>query len=155
MVIDDTNYRAGNKAMASILLLYYHLINEDGFTNDQTVYIDHQDFDGFSFIDTKIIEKNMSFDLDENLINEGAVIYLLCELNDMIADYDKDFLHQSYTEKIIKALATRKLSYVPEVGKLIVKLSQGMDELVYKDYAEALNEIYEKYVLFKFKSFVS
>ena len=51
MVIDKDNCHIGNKAMASVLLLYYHLIKEGGFTNDQTIYIDPDDFNGFKYID--------------------------------------------------------------------------------------------------------
>ena len=62
--------------MASVLLLYYHLIQENGFTNDQTVYIDTQDFDGFSFLDVKV-DESYCVEIDELLLREGAIIFLI------------------------------------------------------------------------------
>ena len=155
MEINENNYQIGNKAMASVLLLYYHLINDGGFTNDQTIYLDNNDFDGFSFIDTKVNESNCSLDIDERLINEGAIIFLLSELNDMIGEYDEDYLKQEFTNKIINSLQTRKTSYIPEANTLVELVLQGEDSLNYDKYSSLLKSIYNKYVLSKFKSFVS
>ena len=155
MEINENNYHLGNKAMASVLLLYYHLLQDDGFTNDQTVYIDRDDFDGFSFIDTKIIEDRCSLDLDEQLINEGAVIYLLSELNDMVGEYDENYLKQDFTQKIINTLQNRKTHFVPEANDVVALVTRGEDTLSYDAYSTLLKTIYKKYVFSKFKSFVS
>ena len=155
MEINENNYHLGNKAMASVLLLYYHLLQEGGFTNDQAVYLDSDDFDGFSFIDTKIIENGCSLGLDEPLINEGAVIYLLSELNDMIGEYDEDYLKQDFTKKIINTLLNRKTHFVPEANDVVALRAKGEDTLSYDAYSTLLKTIYEKYVLSKFKGFVS
>ncbi len=154
MKINDKNYHLGNKAMASVLLLYYHLLQEKGFTNDQTVYVDRNDFDGFSFIDTKVIEKECCLDLDEQLINEGAVIYLLSELNDMVVEFDEDYLNQEFTKKIINTLQKRKTYFIPEANDVVELILKGEDILNHDDYSTLLKTIYQKYVVLKFKSFV-
>ncbi len=47
MRIDELNYEYGNKAMSSVLLLYYHLVSSGGFSGDETVYLDQDSFDGY------------------------------------------------------------------------------------------------------------
>ncbi len=49
MIIDSSNVAIGNRAMAAVLLLYYHLRAEGGVTHDQTVYLTALDFNGFDF----------------------------------------------------------------------------------------------------------
>ncbi len=73
MIIDETNYEIGNKAMASVLLLYYHLLDEGGITNDQTVYIDPNDFNGFDFIN---LELKADYELNEKLSPVPQVLIL-------------------------------------------------------------------------------
>lgn len=45
MEINSENCSVGNKAMANVLLLYFHILSEGGITNDQTVYLDTDFFD--------------------------------------------------------------------------------------------------------------
>ncbi len=155
MEINDRNYHLANKAMASVLLLYYHLLQEGGFTNDQTVYIDGDDFDGFSFIDSKLVENDFSLDIDVELINEGAVIFLLSELNDLIAEYNEDFIQQKLCQRIIDKLENRKLDYVPEANEILDLVKTTGTELDYLTYSALLKTIYKNYVVAKFKSFVA
>ena len=54
ITIDGSNLKRGNAAMASILLLYYHLLEDGGFTHEQTIYLNDQDFDGFYFLEVKV-----------------------------------------------------------------------------------------------------
>jgi len=154
MIINDKNYQIGNKAIAAVLLLYYHLLNEKGFTNDQTIYIDPDDFDGFSFLDTTIKEEKMSLDIDQRFLREGAVIYLLCELNDMICEYDTDFLSQEFTQKIINALINKKATEVPEANSLVTLICTGEKSLNHSEFALSLEKIYKKYVVSRFQSFL-
>jgi hypothetical protein len=58
MIIDNTNYEIGNKAIASILLLYYHLLNEGGVTNAQALYTAPNGFSVYELLDVKVQEKN-------------------------------------------------------------------------------------------------
>ncbi len=147
MKIDDTNFETGNKAMASVLLLYYHLIDEGGITNDQTVYLDPKDFNGFDFLDVEVKEQaNWSFDLDEALIGEGAIIYLLCELNDIIGEYNEDFHRQPQTMKIIEVLKSHEYSPIAEVALLLNHVLVAEAEFNYQQYDVVLQSIYKKYV---------
>jgi len=79
MHIDSENRTLGNRAMASVLLLYYHLIHEGGFTNDQMVYVDRQEFDVFSYVDV-VVSPEQQYEIDQRLLRRGAAIGLLCEL---------------------------------------------------------------------------
>ena len=100
MIINLNNVDKGNRAMASVLLLYYHLAQQKGFNHAETVYIDPNVFDGFSYLQVTIQEEaNMSLGIDETLLREGAIIYLLCDLNDIICDYDEDYLKHKSTSK--------------------------------------------------------
>lgn len=147
MIFDSTKCDAGNKAMASVLLLYYHLLEEGGITNDQTVYLDPEYFNGFDFLGSKVVETEYeSLDLDERLINEGAVIYLLCDLNDTLAEYDEDFKsHPSY-KKIVASLTPYKSAPIPELEALLEQVAVGGKEFDYNTYNQILQDIYTKYV---------
>jgi len=146
MIIDDINYKIGNTAMASVLLLYYHLLNEGGITNDQTVYLDPKDFDGFKFLDVKIeSSSNISLDLDETLIREGAAIYILCDLNDIIMEFE-DFQSQPEINKYIEVLKHHSDSPIVEVNLLLKLISTPEKEFDYSKYNEILQGIYKKYV---------
>lgn len=155
MIINSENYQIGNKAMASVLLLYYHLINEGGFMHSQTVYIDPAHFDGFDFLDVRVDEDKDSAGIDESLLREGAVIYVLCCLNDMIAEYDNDYLEQELTKKIIKTYEEKKLIAINETEELFDILKVSKDRLDYKTYGKCLSRIYKTYVLGRFEKIVS
>jgi hypothetical protein len=147
MIIDNTNYEIGNKAMASILLLYYHLLDEGGITNDQTVYIDPNDFNPYELISTKVhSEKNESLDIDQTLIIEGSVIFLLCDLNDIIGEFDDNFHSHSLTKKILSVLQEHETNPIPEVSDLLKLVMVAETEFNFKQYNEILQAIYKKYV---------
>ncbi|MDA9003982.1 hypothetical protein N9J26_00675 [bacterium] len=147
MIIDNTNYHVGYKAMASILLLYYHLLDEGGVTNDQTFYIDPNDFDAYSLLGVEIKESdNESLDIDEALINEGAAIFLLCDLNDMIGEYSDDYHGQSLTKKILEALQQHEHSLFPEVSELLKLVMVNESDFNFQCYNKILQAVYKKYV---------
>ena len=145
MIIDSDNYAIGNRAMASVFLLYYHMIQDGGFTNDQTVYSNSVDVDLSSLIDVQC-EKDHSGEIDDTLIREGVVISLLCDLDDMIAEYEEDYQLQPYTKSIISKLRGRVFNDVPESKDLVDMVAGGIDTFSYDDYREMLIVIYEKYV---------
>ncbi|CAM4053705.1 hypothetical protein SAMN05216575_11392 [Ectopseudomonas alcaliphila] len=133
--------------MASVLLLYYHLLNEGGITNDQTVYLDPNDFNGFDYLGVEVNElANESLDLDEDLIREGAIIYLLCDLNDIIGEYDADFHGQPQAKRIVEALNDHKSSPIPEVALLLKQVSVPEGQFNYSEYNKILQVIYKKHV---------
>ena len=144
MIIDDTNYQIGNKAMANVLLLYYHLLREGSINYAQTVYLDHDDFDGFKFLDVEV-QESYSPEIDETLIREGAVTYLLCELNDVITEYYEDNTMQPLTEKIYKALKAQKNELIPEVDLLLKYVMVAETEFDFTEYNKILQGIYKKY----------
>lgn len=150
MLISFDQCAIGNRAIASVLLLYYHLAREGGITHNQTVYLAQEDFDPFVFLDVQVAEDQES-EIDQTLLREGAVVYLLCELNDQIGDYESDFLKQPFVRKILEALATRGESVVPEVLAVAQELSQGEQQLNYASFSGKLHIIYEKYVNRRFK----
>jgi len=58
--------------MASVLLLYYHILDEGGFVHNQTVNIDSNKYCGFDYLGVEVREPpGESLDLNENLIREG------------------------------------------------------------------------------------
>ncbi len=133
--------------MASVLLLYYHLLRDGGITNDQTVYIDPDDFNGIDFVGVEVRESpSFSFDLDEMLIQQGAIIYLLCDLNDIISEYEDDFYSQPQATEILAALKKHQKSPIPEIASLFELLPASEAELDYGEYQELLKAIYNKYV---------
>lgn len=152
MIININNIDKGNKAMASVLLLYYHLAQEKGFNHAETVYIDPNNFDGFSYLQVTVQEDaNMSLDIDEKLLREGAIIYLLCDLNDSICDFDEDYLKDEYNLKIVKEFKSGNMSAIPEVSVLfaeILNIPEG--KINYETYSNILSNIYIKYVVNRF-----
>tara|TARA_B100000959_G_C14592641_1_gene464681 strand:+ start:18 stop:494 length:477 start_codon:yes stop_codon:yes gene_type:complete len=146
MKIGAENTMVGNEAMASVLLLYYQIVSGGGISNDETVYLDPNKFNGFSFLQVEV-EESYYPDIDEALIRQGAVIYLLCDLNDMISEYDDSYLSQDITKKIIATEKEGKLSSIPEAEVLIDLVSVPEQTLDYEAYSEQRDLIYKKYVL--------
>ncbi|MVF14850.1 hypothetical protein FT643_22190 [Ketobacter sp. MCCC 1A13808] len=146
MIIDSTNYKIGNQAMANVLLLYYHLLDEGGITNDQTIYLDPEEFNGFDFLDFEVNNSGVNHGIDETLVKQGAIIYLLCDLNDMIAEYDQDYGLQPITKKICSALKTHESIPIPEVKPLLNTVLVPESEFNCSAYNEILQNIYRKYV---------
>ncbi len=148
MIIDDQNCECGNRAMASVLLLYCHMLDEGGFTHDQTVYLDQRHFNGYDFINTEVREHaRHSLAIDGDLIATGAIIYLLCDLNDMIAEYELNFLQQPLTKKIIQALKAADNSRVPELPTVIGLMRQNESCFDHKGFQSLLQLIYEKHIV--------
>lgn len=133
--------------MASVLLLYYHLLDEGGITHDQTVYLDPKDFNGYDYLGVEVKEQdNESLDLNEALMREGAIIYLLCDLDDIIGEFEEDFHSQPHTKRIIEALKEHELSPIPEVALLLKHVSVAEPKFNYPKYNKVLQVIYKKYV---------
>ena len=138
-----------NRAMASVLLLYYHLLREDGFTNDQTVYVNADDFDSFTFLDVEVSEE-LAPDVDQTLLREGAVIYLLCDLYDLVGEYEDNYLQFPFTERVRSARAAGHLAAIPEAEEIVDMISAGESLLDYKELAKRLAQVYERYVRARF-----
>ena len=145
MIIDSQDYEVGNKAMAAVLLLYYHLLDEGGITNDQTVYVGSLGFNGDEFLEVEIREEDgESLDIDVDLIRKGAIVYLLCELNDVIGELEDEFHQHPHTKKLLAALDRHQDQPIPEVSQILELVSVA--ELDYSRFNDALQSIYRKYV---------
>ncbi|MET1078931.1 MAG: hypothetical protein ABWY06_13035 [Pseudomonas sp.] len=151
MLIDDSNYAQGNRALAWVLLLYYHLLRENGFTHDQTVYIDAEEFNAFAYVAVEITLQHRQ-EIDQLLLRQGAVVYLLCELNDMICDHEADYLAQSYTQKILAALGAETITSIPEVAEIVRTVTQGGAALNQGVFQSMLRGVFETYVVEGFKA---
>lgn len=153
MFISSDNSMQGNKAVASVLLLYYHLLQEGGITHDQTVYLDPHDFDAFQYVRVKVASENLG--IDQGLLRRGAVIALLCELNDMVTDYEDDYLSQPFTQRILEALGPEAVAAVPEVKSIIEAVSKKEDRECHKIFSQILHQVFERHVFQEIKALVS
>lgn len=154
MTIDTNTISKGNQAMASVLLLYYHLLQDGGFANDQTVYLRDAQFNGFDYIDVRVVEEYQT-DIDELFLREAAVIYLLCDLNDVIGEYETDFLSQPSTQTIIASLSNSTApSTVSEINKILEFFHTTEDDFDHKGFNDTLSLIYSKYVVARFSLLV-
>lgn len=133
--------------MAWVLLLYYHLIREGGVTHDQTVYVDPTDFDPFECLEAEVADE-LRGDIDQDLIREGAVVFLLCELNDVVTDYENDYLKQPFTQKILRALtSSAAVAAIPESREIADGVSKGEEVLDYNVLQSLLEGVFNKYVV--------
>jgi hypothetical protein len=152
MHIDSENASAGNRAMAWVLLLYYHLLREGGITHEQTVYIDPDEFDAFQYLKAEVAVDQRS-EISQDLIRQGSVIFLLCELNDVVTDYEADYLKHPFTQKILMALASpAAAAAVPESLEILNAMSTSERALNYSAFQGMLDRVFTKYVGQTFKA---
>ena len=137
--------------MASVLLLYYHIVRAGGISNDETVYVE-QRFNPYDYLDVEITD-GIAGEIDEQLIRQGAVVFLICDLNDMISEYDDSYLDQFTTQKILSVCENGLMDSIPE-SKDIVKLIESSYSFDYDQYHELLNGIYQRYIKNTFCSLV-
>jgi hypothetical protein len=146
MLIGFDQAMSANRAMAAVLLLHYHLLREGGVSHDQTVYIDADHFDPFVWLDVELTAE-LAVDVDADLLREGAVIHLLCDLNDAVADFDADCLAQPLVARIFAAWRDGRLSAIPEAGDVVAMVAACRDGLDYPLLAERLAGIYQRHVV--------
>lgn len=151
MRIDSTNYAQANKALASVLLLYYHLLREGGITNDQTVYLAPDDFDPFAYLAAEVSGDQKS-EVDETLLREGAAICLLCDLNDLVADCDGDCSTHPLFQTIVQALTRNAAPAVPESLVIAQEISASKGKVDHERLKTRLNVVFEKYVVGRFRA---
>ncbi|NOK62028.1 MAG: hypothetical protein GFH27_549321n15 [Chloroflexi bacterium AL-W] len=152
MIIGEKNYFLGNLAMASILLLYYHIIRGGGISNNETVYIDTQ-FNPYDFLGV-FVDETYQTDIDQQLIREEAIICLVCDLNDMISEYEDAYLEQLTAQRVFSAYTNGLLSALPEANELIELVSRG-PSFDNGEYNSILGIIYSKYVVATFHKLAS
>lgn len=128
MHITPDQYPAANRAVASVLLLYYHLLREGGFTNDQTVYLDAVHFNALDYVDVTVDEAGAG-DIDAPLLREGAVVCLLCDLDDMVGEHEENYLQWPFTQAIVQANAQGRLAAMPEAALVIAQVELGIQHL--------------------------
>ena len=149
MNIGDHNTKQGNNAVASALLLYYHLAMEGCFCGDETVYIDPEVFDGFRYLNV-VVEDAHNPEINEKFLREAAIIFILCDLNDMITEHEESFRSAELTKKAIEAFKDGRLSAIPEVQPIFELLESDEASFNFSAYSDSLRIIYEKYVLGSF-----
>ena len=154
MFIGIANSMQGNKAIAAVLLLYYHLLREGGITHDQTIYVDPEDFNAFEYVKVEV-DPDQRSEINQDLLRRGAVIALLCELNDMITEYEDDYLSQPFTTKIFEALGEEASEAVPEVPMIIETVRRSEVSLDYEALQSMLKGVFEKYVVREISALVS
>jgi hypothetical protein len=150
-IVISENTDQGNKAMASVLLLFYHLSEGGGFISSETVYIDPAVFNGFDYVDVSVTSQNRN-EICEKLLREGAVIYLICELNDMISERDYECPKLSFTKDIVNLLKRKAIRIIPELAHLLRLFDDTEAGFDYKKYHSSLEIIFTKYVLATFKN---
>ena len=94
----------------------------------------------------------MSLGISEDLLRKGALVYLVCELNDMVAEYEENYLSQEHTQKILQSLTQINSNDFPEIKELTEVVSLGENGLNYRKYESILVNIYKSYVYSRFKS---
>ncbi|MBF7074442.1 hypothetical protein ISG33_13630 [Glaciecola sp. MH2013] len=135
--------------MASVLLLYYHLVEGGGFIGSEAVYIDPDHFNGVDYIDVSVESSNRN-EICEELLRQGAVIYLLCNLNTMIGEFREERPDLNFTKKIVDMLKRKALFTIPELAPLLKLFDMAGPKFDYKKYYELLDIIFLKYVVGKF-----
>lgn len=152
MLIESSNAHQGNRAMAWVLLLYYHLLREGGITHDQTVYVDADEFNAFEYVAVEVTPE-MQGEIDQSLIRRGAVICLLCELNDMVTEYEDSYLEQPFTQRVLDALASESaMAAIPEVSEIIRAVSRPQAPLDYAAFQALLQQVFATYVIQAFQT---
>lgn len=151
MHITPDLFPTANRAMASVLLLYYHLLREGGITNDQTVYLDPAHFNALEYLDVTVDASGVG-EIDAPLLREGAVVFLLCDLNDVVSEHEDDYLQWPFTQAIVQAHAFGRLAAVPEAALVIAQVERGIAHLDMARYRALLQGIYEKYVVGRWKA---
>jgi hypothetical protein len=127
-------------------------VREGGFTNDQTVYVDSEEFNAFEYVAVEVSPDQQS-EIDQKLIQRGAVIYLLCELNDMVADYEADNLNQPFTQRVLSALASASaVAAIPEVAEISEEVSKVQAPLDYSVFQGMLRKVFTTYVVEEFRA---
>lgn len=153
MRIDFDNCQVGNRAIASVLVLYYHLLREGGITHDQTTFVDADDFDAFAFVDVEVAD-DVSPEIDQALLREGSAVYLLCDLNDCVAEFGDDYLAQPLMRRIIEACERGALAAVPEAGEIVALVRRGDPALDAAELAHRLDAVYDRYVVARMRDIV-
>jgi len=144
MYIQLANSSLGNRAMASVLLLYYQLLTKGGFVHAVTACVAPDDFNGFDFLDVRVAP---NLGIDEKWLREGAVIYVLCELNDIVLEHDGSHLAMQFTQKIAGLFKDGKLAAIPECAKVMEQALADARAFDAAAYQQSLAVIFDRYVV--------
>ncbi len=153
MRLDLESSAIANRAVASVLLLYYHLLREGGITNDQTVYLNTDDFDPFTYLTVEV--SNALTGVDQKLLRQGAVIHLLCDLKDIVGEYERDYLKQPLAKRILSASAAGHFAPIPEAVAVASMVSAGESQLNHQELESRLAQVYERYVVNQFRALLA
>lgn len=146
------DYMKASMAKAAVLLIYTDLIQEGGcFGIDSTAAIPaveyFEEFNGFNFLNCTAIHEGHCTAKVLDLIREGAVIFLLCDLSDSMGMYEEDYLMHPHVQNIIKAYNDGLLDVIPETKELFALLEVPKKQLKWPEFINLNKAIYNKYVL--------
>ena len=151
--INIDNCEIGNQAMAQVLLLYFHILAEKGITNDQTAYLDRDHFDPQALISVEVGD-SVSMDIDQSLLREGAMIYWLCELNDVVGEYEDSFHSHPYFNMVQEQLKNQCASDFPELSDVLNSLACDESKVDFAQYQSSISLVVRKYVFERMQNLV-
>ena len=145
---EDPDYGALNLATAQVTLFYYYLLEEGGITNDQTVYLDPALFNPIEYLNLDLPE---DVDINQELLREGALMHLLCDLNDIVGQFEDDYLSQPKTGEILNALASCTWAQ-PHLERLIELVRQPLSTPTdFRQYRAELDQLNLAYVVSRYQ----
>jgi len=156
ITVDLDNMQVGYDAMAAVLLLYYEIGRDGGFSHDQTICLTGNSFNGFDYLLIDV-DESLDNEIDELLIRQGALIYLLCDLHDEINEHEDDFIFQGRSTKIINRIRAiegrKKYTTMPELESLFELICDTEGAFEYSAFMNILEAVYTKYVVSRFSIF--
>lgn len=124
MKIDWNNFELNQqttKVCKDIIWLYKDLLDEGGFTHNNIWQVGVVDSAYLNII----ISDNEDFKINEKLLRQGAFIYLVCELNDLL--YEENYTLQTQQE-LTEKLST--VSFLNDEKKLIEVALEAMEKRI-------------------------
>ena len=100
------------------------------------------------------VSEDVSVDIDQALIRQGAMVYWVCEINDVVGEYDDSFHSHPYFTEVFEKLKQHCSAVYPEVASLLGLLAVEEDCLNYQQYNSAIKAVFKKYVFERMQSIV-
>jgi hypothetical protein len=75
---------------------------------------------------------------------------MLCDLNDIVGEYESDYLKQPHMKRIFAAFRAVPSSPVPEVQGIVSMVEAGESNLDYEAFSQQLAAVYKRYVVARF-----
>jgi hypothetical protein len=115
--------------------------------------VNAEDFDPFKYLAVQVSDELT--DVDQTLLQEGAAVHLLCDLNDLVGEFESDYLQQPLVKRIVSALSAVQGNPIPEAAAIASMAAAGETVLNYQHLALRLTEVYERYVVSRIRSVIA